>query len=191
MNIEEFLERSTSKVYAGIGSRETPRLVLDLMTRIAETLNVLGWTLRSGGADGADTAFAEGAFNQESEIYLPWARFNGHTLGFGGPTDRAREIAAEHHPKWQALSRSSQNLLARNTHQILGRFCEHPSAFVVCWTPDGATAKTTLKTGGTGQTIRVANAFGVPVFNLALDEHRNAWASFAAPRKRIIRPCDI
>lgn len=175
LNIRAFLAGCPVRVYAGIGSRETPKDVLDLMTRIAERLDVDGWTLRSGGADGADTAFEKGTFNQEPEIFLPWARFNGRQRGLDGPTDMAREIAAQHHPSWHRLSRGPQSLIARNTHQILGRFCDNPSAFVLCWTPDGATEKTTAKTGGTGQAIRVAVAYKVPVYNLQREDHRKAW----------------
>lgn len=177
-DIRAFLTGCHVSVYAGIGSRETPRDVLDLMTRIAERLDVEGWTLRSGGADGADTAFEKGAVNQEPEIFLPWARFNGRKHGIAGPTHNAIEIASKHHPNWRNLSRSSQSLISRNTHQILGRFCDSPSAFVLCWTPDGATEKTTAKTGGTGQAIRVAVAYKVPVYNLNRDDQRKTWEAW-------------
>ena len=46
--------------YAGIGSRETPGLMLGAFARIGEFLAKKGYTLRSGGADGADTAFEVG-----------------------------------------------------------------------------------------------------------------------------------
>ena len=48
-------------LYTGIGSRETPHHILTLMTEIANILDNIGYTLRSGGADGADTAFALGS----------------------------------------------------------------------------------------------------------------------------------
>lgn len=47
--------------YAGIGSRQTPDDILELMHRIGSTLAINGFTLRSGGAVGADTAFEQGA----------------------------------------------------------------------------------------------------------------------------------
>lgn len=40
-----------SMTYAGIGSRNTPEPVLALMQRCATRLEVLGYTLRSGGAN--------------------------------------------------------------------------------------------------------------------------------------------
>lgn len=41
--------------------------------------------------------------------------------------------------------------------------------FVICWTPDGAEgeAECSRETGGTGQAIRLASRWGVPVVNLA------------------------
>ena len=50
----------TTLIYAGIGSRATPGFVLADMTKMAGWLARTGWHLASGGADGADTAFAEG-----------------------------------------------------------------------------------------------------------------------------------
>jgi hypothetical protein len=42
---------------------------------------------------------------------------------------------------------------------VLGHDLRSPSRFVVCWTADGRA------TGGTGQAIRIAEAYAVPVFN--------------------------
>ena len=49
-----------SKIYTGIGSRNTPKEVLELMKTIGKYLGCLGYELRSGGADGADSAFESG-----------------------------------------------------------------------------------------------------------------------------------
>jgi predicted Rossmann fold nucleotide-binding protein DprA/Smf involved in DNA uptake len=46
--------------YAGIGARSTPPQILSVMTRLASKLEGMGYTLRSGGAAGADTAFERG-----------------------------------------------------------------------------------------------------------------------------------
>ena len=47
--------------YAGIGSRETPEPILDIMTKLSEYIYTkTDLTLRSGGADGADAAFMKG-----------------------------------------------------------------------------------------------------------------------------------
>ncbi len=57
------LQGARSFRYAGIGSRDTPASILDLMTRIARRLSARepwGYTLLSGGAAGADSAFERG-----------------------------------------------------------------------------------------------------------------------------------
>lgn len=48
------------KIYAGIGSRKTPKKILEQMRNISSFLAKEGYTLRSGGADGADSAFEDG-----------------------------------------------------------------------------------------------------------------------------------
>lgn len=144
--------------YAGIGSRSTPLHVCYQMTELAQHLHDCGWTLRSGGADGADAAFEKGAGSRK-EIFLATDDI----------PEEAFTIAAENHPRWQALAPYVKKLHARNAQQILGGTLNAPSKFVVCWTPDGVEINTTAKTGGTGQAIRIANAFDIPVYNLAID----------------------
>ncbi len=150
-----------SEFYAGIGSRATPNDVLNRMQSWAKYLSNCGFTLRSGGAPGADQAFAKGA-GSNKRIYLPWARFEGlDGIVCGGDQDLA-VIAAQHHPAWSKLSPSVKKLMTRNVAQVLGYGAEKKrSAFVLCWTPGAKYG------GGTGQAIRVALANNVPVFDLA------------------------
>lgn len=44
-------------IYTGIGSRETPEWAICKIKKIGGYLYDKGYTLRSGGADGADLAF--------------------------------------------------------------------------------------------------------------------------------------
>lgn len=50
--------------YTGIGSRETPQEIQNLMFKIAQKLDSK-YILRSGGADGADLAFEKGSSKKE------------------------------------------------------------------------------------------------------------------------------
>jgi len=155
-----------AKRYAGIGSRETPVAVLDLINRVALRLEQLGWYLNTGGADGADAAFANGIANKR--IYLPWAGYNGVT-GIVIDSPLSYQLAAKYHPNWLALKQGAQKLMARNCHQVLGDDLKTPVQFVLCWTRDGAdgvTVPTSIKTGGTGQAIRIAADHHIPVYNL-------------------------
>jgi len=170
--------------YAGIGSREVPERIAALMTKAAEWLAECGWTLRSGAASGSDTAFEVGVPEWGGvELYLPFPTFGLDPAQARGPitplrrsrirlrrpTDTAYEIAAQYHPRWARLPVTARALHARNSHQVLGPFLDEPVEFVLCWTPDGADGvkrKTSAATGGTGQAIRIAAGYGIPVMNL-------------------------
>lgn len=159
-------------IYAGIGSRETPPHILQLMEQLGFMLCYQGWTLRSGYAQGADRAFYQGYCAAPGpgkvENYLPWNGFNqAHHDG-----DRffsmenlnhplAMQIAQGLHPNWRACKPAARLLLARNSFQILGRKLDDPCKRVICWTP-GAKGG-----GGTGQALRLAGVAQVPVHDLA------------------------
>jgi hypothetical protein len=149
--------------YAGIGSRETPKEVMDQMTELAKELESRGYTLRSGGAQGADTAFERGATSKK-EIFP-----GGQKAG-----EREMKIAREIHPNPQALDNSKNpafvwNLMARNTNQVFGKNLDTPVDFVIAYTQDGLIdyTKRSIKSGGTGQAIDMASRKGIPVINLA------------------------
>jgi hypothetical protein len=149
-----------SKFYTGVGSRSTPRDIMIVMKRLATHLAGLGYVLRSGGADGADTAFASGA--KHKNIYLP-----------SYVTDQAMGIARRFHPAWNRCSSFARRLHARNAFQVLGLDLDSPSKFLICWTPDGCYNHNmrSIKTGGTGTAISIADHYGVQVFNLNHAHH--------------------
>jgi hypothetical protein len=165
------------RAYAGVGSRQTPDDVLLLMEAFALWLAARGWTLRSGAAAGADEAFERGCDRAggQKEIFLPGRRFRGHPSPLYEVTPEAEVLAARYHPACSPLAAYPRALLARNGYQVLGRDLRTPAGFLVCWTPDGAlgtpAAPTGRATGGTGQAIRVAAGFGVPVYNLRRPAH--------------------
>ena len=153
----------TYKAYAGIGSRETPEDILYMMTGFANLAQGMGWTLRSGAADGADKAFEAGVTDgTKKEIFLPWGMFNGSRSMLFPPSPMALEMASRVHPNWEACSQGAQKLHARNIHQILGLNLTAKDAvkFVLCWTKGGQ------RIGGTSTAIRVAEMYNIPVFNM-------------------------
>lgn len=166
----------STRYYTGIGSRRTPENVLKAMRSLASILGSRGFTLRSGAADGADTAFEQGAIDcgGTCEIWLPWPGFNQRKYEGLYPERHHFEMASTLHPAWQYLKRAPQSLHARNTGQVLGQDLDTPSEFVVCYTPDGAETEqeVTKDTGGTGTAIRLASRQGIPVFNLARGQAR-------------------
>ena len=72
---------------------------------------------------------------------------------------KAFEIAEQLHPYWKNLRQGARKLQARNSHQILGCDLETPSSFIICWTKNGSGK------GGTGQAIRIANYYNIPVLD--------------------------
>ena len=167
VNPSNNFHQTGKKFYTGIGSRSTPPHILYLMAYIAHAMGKNGYILRSGGADGADLAFEEGA-GELKEIYLPWKGFNNSNSHLHSISDAAMHIASTLHPRWQYIPESVKKLMARNCYQILGEGLNTPSEVVICWTPDGCTSSSTRtpKTGGTGQAIDLADKLGVPVYNL-------------------------
>lgn len=169
-------------IYAGIGSRETPSTVLTFMIRCATEWGRKEWTLRSGGAKGADKAFETGAIDAGGpiEIYYTDRVRNGYsgdadedrfaTLGqtnvdkYHPPLwEQAMMIAEEYHPNWEACGTYARKLHARNSFIILGDCLNDPVDLVVCWTEGGK-----LK-GGTAQGLRIAYDYKIPVANLGQD----------------------
>jgi hypothetical protein len=156
------------KYYTGIGSRKTPPQVLILMSKIASLMEEKGYILRSGGASGADQAFASGVRNENNmEVYLPWSNFEGQRGIVSGDDYVGRKIAEQFHPNWGALRQGGQKLMTRNSHQVLGRDCKTPSELVMCWTPGGTGS------GGTGQALRIARHHGIKIYDLGAEEILN------------------
>jgi hypothetical protein len=131
------------------------------MTTIAGSLAQRGFILRSGGAEGADSAFEAGVPNHEQkEIYLPWRGFNRSISSRYTPSVAALAMAETFHPAWGRCSPAARKLHARNCHQVLGANLDSPSLFLLCWTASGEPQ------GGTGQAMRIAIAHNIPIFNL-------------------------
>lgn len=151
--------------YAGIGSRETPKEMLEHFDYIASVLANKEFTLRSGGAKGADSAFENGCDRVKGlkEIFLPWRGFENSTSQLYNVSNEAMKIAATYHPYWYNLSQGAQKLQARNSYQVLGYDLNTPSNFVICYTKGGKGS------GGTGQAIRIAKANNIPVFDFGAD----------------------
>ncbi len=121
--------------YSGVGSRETPSEVISIMEDAAYRLAKMGFTLRSGKAQGADAAFQIGVQRyydsldkeyqdlyrvQLAEIYIPWAGFakdnkelydlwdidlNYLNYLIEDQETKRDEIVSEIHPNFEALKK--------------------------------------------------------------------------------------
>lgn len=175
------------KAFAGIGSRETPIIIMELMRSVAFALANNKWILRSGGAEGADFAFQHGVGiycrqmeiqgSDRQEIFIPWNGFNklhaNKEQGIIYPifNTPVLELARQYHPKFDSLSKGAKMLIARNGFQILGKDLNTPVKFVLAYTTDGSLGITTKDTGGTGQVLRIAYDKKIPIWNLGNKTH--------------------
>lgn len=175
------------KVYAGIGSRETPAEVLLLMEEIAEYYCDDGWLLTSGGAGGADSAFYKGALKSRrfpqrgAKIYIAWNGMrseNDVRLFHDGKTffdarrfpnyDQARDIAYQARGSFEGLSDGGIMLHSRNSYQILQDDLQTPVNQAILWAkPVGKKDKVS---GGTNTAYQIALEHGVDIINLATEE---------------------
>jgi len=126
--------------------------------------------LRSGGAEGADTAFEVGS-RREKEIYINENGSRGkYHNGFNIALDRLPNEVQEHcyrkasevHPGWERCDDWAKSMHARNILQIEGLNGIHTD-FVVYWTEYD---KDFLPKGGTATAVKYAVSLGIPTFNL-------------------------
>lgn len=171
-DLSTLLKNSTC--YAGIGSRAAPDPILAIIAGIAAKL-AYGFTLRSGGAPGADTAFESGCDreNGKKEIFLPCKGFNGNQSPFFAPPEQAEVLAAFCHPNWRACSKFARKLHARNCQQIYGVNLDSPVDFVLFWAPE----ENGKVKGGTATAVTLAREMKIPTFNLWDDSTREWWKS--------------
>lgn len=156
--------------YSGIGSRQTPVDIGKIMTSTAMRLAMSGWILRSGEAkqkvpSPPDTCSADLAFEAGCDLVNKRAK----VIRVPTESQAAMDHAAQFHPAWDKCSEYAKHAHARNSLIMLGDWLDDPVRFVVCWTPNGAV------TGGTGQALRIADAYGIPAVNLAVDPIDKLW----------------
>lgn len=159
------------KYYAGIGSRETPESARPLIGQIVEFLHAEGYTMRSGGAPGADEMFETAHPDKEfRDIYLPWYCFQSNYSPLCIVTEEAIQFSLQFHPNPGVLKQGARQLMGRNAYQVLGLDLKTKADFLVCWTPNGADSESDAavirNSGGTGQAMRIASHYGIPFWNL-------------------------
>lgn len=184
-------------VYAGIGSRNTPEYIIRFMRQFGFQMARHNWMLRSGGAHGADQAFEDGVRKYISHLKVtdtrghyakePHGMMAIYCANYPGGKNRPKEyIVPEEdslpdasyytknfHPAPYKLSGFARKLMNRNAYQILGSNLCTPVRLVICWTEDGDREN---PAGGTGQAVRIAARYKIPVYNLGNSEdYEKMW----------------
>ncbi len=153
------------KIYTGVGSRDVPHDIYEIIFKFARTMAVDSWTVFTGDAQGCDYAFYTGSSVVSEDRYKIYTANDA--------TKNAMDIAMSFHPAWKKMGDFARRLHARNAFQVLGEDLKSPSKFLLCWTPDGCIShkERTVKTGGTGTAISIADKWRIPVFNLKREDH--------------------
>lgn len=144
------------KFYAGIGSRETPLPIQQKMFELGKVLAQSGWILRSGGAQGADTAFEKGCDSVNKDLKEIFKADDAEEWAF----EEVLKFIPANRPPFHTWKPYTQALVARDMMQVKGRHQEALVKFVACWTlanlNDG---------GGTGYAMRCGDYYNIPIFN--------------------------
>jgi len=152
------------KRYAGIGSRETPKEIQNLETKIAKKMFLKNWTLTSGNANGSDKAFEYGAnYNKEifySDKFIPEWCYKTVTKYL------------DYNSNWYSTKDYVKGLLARNMQQILGYDGDQKVDRVICYTENGDYK------GGTRYALRCAEDHDIKIINLGIKEDRDMMESW-------------
>tara|TARA_B100000749_G_C18441502_1_gene472372 strand:+ start:2009 stop:2653 length:645 start_codon:yes stop_codon:yes gene_type:complete len=185
-----------SKIYAGIGMRDQypAKVRMDVeqvMYESAYAFAFMGYKCRSGRAENSDKRFEQGTLDAirdgatgSLESFLPSSYFNGMRADGKQYFDatklppevlaKQRELVERFHPKGTQLKGFTYNAMARNGNQVLGPDMLSPSRFILCAAKNSKFDKNgeiyDCK-GGTGQAVRVAYHYKIPVFNLLHPPH--------------------
>lgn len=172
---------------AGVGTRKINnkkfKEIEEFSRYLTENYRVV---IRSGHAQGTDYAWECGAQNN-CDVYLPWLKFGSelslrspHVFTIDDADDKIKELAedsvAQFHPNYRSLRKGGYSCMTRNYFQVMGHLEESPrvKAVVCCAKPKGGRAnlftpkkQTKIEVqGGTGQAVRIANFYDIPVFNI-------------------------
>lgn len=159
--------------YVGAGMSTAPKEILYLIEDAAQMLASEGVHLRTGCGQGPCEAFVRGAKDPSLySVFIPglvFGNLNTKNPSIYGPYtegfidfEHATNYARKFHPSWPGLAGTVQRMMAMVSYQVLGPQLIDRPLFVLCWTPNGIGGDTT------GQVIRLAQAFSIPIFDLGV-----------------------
>ena len=163
-------------IYAGVGHRNTPENVRNMMTSIGSQLAQMGFILRSGNAIGADQAWEEEVTRKMKEIFIINRK---HSCPFGIIPKFTQEqwdfVVRHYHGGETAFIKQSeyvQQLFLRNLNILCGKHLDDKVDFVAYW-HEGEHCN-----GGTGHTVAMAKTLEIPCFNIWSQKDQQAMDKF-------------
>lgn len=172
--------------WTGVGSRETPIEICNLMTKIASKLEQntknteYDYILRSGRAIGADKAFEKGIKNSKNKCIYTIENFDFSPENYEMCKSEILSIL-DSNLNFDNYGKNAQILILRDVNQVLGSKNTNleKSKFLICWTKHvNYYAKPPNACGGTRFAVRIALKHGIPVFNLLIKEDRERIEKF-------------
>ena len=156
-----------------IGSRSITVQEENILKEIAQKYHNLGYILRSGGANGADSIVNE---FENKEIYIPWNGFNNFEHNgesvfelsrIPGSLDAIR-AARRVHPAPHKLTMASEKLHGRNYFQVFGQ--NGIASELVLFVADEVDGEVC---GGTRTAVTLAREAGIETINLRKSSDKN------------------
>lgn len=163
-----------------IGSRRITEKQFDYLVKVGEAFARRGWVVRTGCADGADHAGMTGTRNVNPDLlhlFLPWSTYN---KGYQEETDTVTIYDEKQHQEWaksvsifhpapDKLKQGAFKLMARNYGIIMhGTPVDVVVAFPISDTD----------VGGTGQGMRLAKEYEIPLYTVCNRADRLALKQF-------------
>jgi hypothetical protein len=158
------------------GTEEYERIAQDIKEAI-EYLEKEGYTLNSGGAEGADTLFESFVKDKtKKQIIIPESGHRDQSIPINERNDivftnldpkhkkTAEDVAREIHPTGNTLSPIAMEYQRRNTMQVFGPDLNTPVDFVLYYAKD--IDGSIIPDGSTGQAVELARRKGIPVINI-------------------------
>lgn len=168
MDFTNLQSESNFEFFSGIGSRQTPPEICNIISKIGNKLqkvkNPKQLILRSGRAEGADKAFEKYVHSENKIIYTP-QNFNQNPENLDICIPELESIL-DPGIKLKNMRPFIKLLLLRDINQVLGdpENGWQKSKFLICWVP---TENYSLKeAGGSRYAIRCALKHGIKVYNL-------------------------
>ena len=173
------------RYYTGVGSRDITQEEYHLLKQIGTRMSELDYWLRSGAADGSDSAFQHGAcYDQEikTEIWIPWPSFqidlqrSTPYVDYHSLTEDLFSVARQFYldkkiiPWFDNMTRGPQALHARNYYQVVGFPSENNISKVCIYCADES--KKGEVAGGTRSAVMVARYYGIPTYNIRIKEQK-------------------
>lgn len=175
------------KAYTGVGSRSTPVWCRFFMEDVASAMANDKYVLRSGSAQGADSAFELGCDKVcgAGNIYVPWGgfgtgkanMFKDYHILTGKQFETAREFLLEKKiiPHFDNMKEPAQKLHARNYLQVVGHWDKIiPSKVLFYFAEHDWVTGEPL--GGTRTAVLLGQEFDIPCYNLREEKVFNKLA---------------